>query len=172
MPPLGYSRPARVQEHQVTIHRDDARPTAVIAASTSWEEFPTVWPALFSEVWAVVRDAPDCRPGRNVILYRDDVPNVEVGVEMEGRFHGRGRVLPSALPAGPAASTVSRGAPSREGLGAAHAAVVSFCEAAGHRLAGLRWEVYDHWRDDQDPDAFQTHIGWLLADDRAYDRAS
>ena len=60
-----------------------------------------------------------------------------------------------------AATTVARGAPSREGLAAAHAAVVEWSRANGHELTGTRWELYDHWR--ADPDRFETAIYWLLA---------
>jgi hypothetical protein len=67
----------------------------------------------------------------------------------------------SALPQGPAATTVARGAPSREGIAAAHAAVVGWCDANGHARTDVRWEVYDHWRDD--PDSFETAVFWLLA---------
>jgi len=34
------------------------------------------------------------------MLYRDDVPNVEVGVEIAGSFAPTGRIVASALPAG------------------------------------------------------------------------
>jgi hypothetical protein len=44
---------------------------------------------------------------------------------------------------GRAATTVARGAPSRQGLEAAHAAVVAWSRANGHELTGTRWEVYD-----------------------------
>jgi hypothetical protein len=33
----------------------EARPTAVIAETTSWAEFPAVWPRLLDEVWSAVR---------------------------------------------------------------------------------------------------------------------
>ena len=86
-------------------------PTAVVAETTSWEEFPRVWRALLAEVWAYVRGS-DLTPGRNVMLYKDDSPNVEVGVEVSGSFMGSGRVVPSSLPAGRAAVAVARGEPS------------------------------------------------------------
>ena len=80
---------------------------------------------------------------------------------MEGTFTPAGRVVASALPEGRAATTVARGAPSPDGIAAAHAAVVGWCDANGHARTGVRWEVYDHWRDD--PDAFETAVFWLLA---------
>jgi hypothetical protein len=99
--------------------------------------------------------------GRNVMVYPDDVPNVEVGVDLEGRLAPSGRIVASALPEGRAATTVAPGAPSREGIAAAHAAVVDWCEANGHARTGVRREVYDHWRDD--PTSFETAVYWLLA---------
>jgi len=56
-----------------------ARETAVVAATTTWDEFPRLWRVLLDEV----REHAD---GRNVMLYRDDVPNVEVGVLVRGAF--------------------------------------------------------------------------------------
>ena len=58
------------------------------------------------------------------MLYLDNVPNVEVGVQVDGPFVASGRVTPSQLPAGSVATTVHRGA--YDGLGAAHEAVRAF----------------------------------------------
>ena len=147
--------------HAVSIVATSATPTAVIRETTTWERFPTLWGELLDEVWAYVRGA-EVQAGRNVMLYLDDLPTVEVGVELEGTFVAPSRrVVASALPEGHAATTVARGAPSREGLAAAHAAVVEWSRANGHELTGTRWEVYDHWRDD--PDRFETAVYWLLA---------
>ena len=143
----------------MSIVTTSATPTAVIRQTTTWERYPTLWGELLGEVWAFVRGA-DVRAGRNVMLYEDDVPNVEVGVEVDGAFAPGNRVVPSALPAGRAAATVHRGEPSPAGVAAAHAAVVDWCEANGHERTGVRWEVYDHWRDD--PDSFETAVYWLL----------
>ena len=147
--------------HAVSIVATSAAPTAVIRETTTWERFPTLWRELLDEVWGYVRGA-GVQAGRNVMLYLDDVPNVEVGVELEGPFAApSGRVVASALPEGRAATTVARGAPSPEGIAAAHGAVVNWCDANGHTRTGVRWEVYDHWRDD--PDSFETAVYWLLA---------
>jgi effector-binding domain-containing protein len=148
-------------KHVVSIVATSATPTAVIREATTWERFPTLWGELLEEVWAVVR-ATGVPAGRNVMLYLDDEPNVEVGVELEGTLATpSGRVVTSALPEGRAATTVARGAPSRGGLAAAHAAVVAWSRSNDHELTGTRWEVYDHWRDD--PDRYETAVYWLLA---------
>jgi effector-binding domain-containing protein len=100
------------------------------------------------------------------MLYADDVPNVEVGVEVSDRFPRGDRIAASALPAGRAARTADRGPPTPEGLAAAHAAVLRWCEANGEQTTRVRWEVYGHWRDD-DPDGFETEIYWLLSATRS-----
>jgi effector-binding domain-containing protein len=144
----------------VTLVRTDAMPTAVIAEATTWEAFPSLWPALLDEVWAFVRQA-GLEAGRNVMVYRDDVPHVEVVVEVGGPFAGEGRVVQSALPDGLAATTIAQGPPSLEGLGEAHAAVRAWCKGQGHDLEGTRWEIYGHWRE-EDPDSFETEVHWLV----------
>jgi hypothetical protein len=119
------------------------QPTAVVAARTSWAAFPALWPRLLDEVWAAVRSSDGIAPGRNVMLYLDDVPNVEIGVEVGGPFEPIGRVVPSALPAGHAAT--ARGWV--EDIAAPHDAVAAWCEARGLARTGVHWEVYGHQRE-------------------------
>src|ERR1700709_752904 len=76
------------------------QPTAVVAETTSWDIFPRLWPKLLETVWLAVRSRDEITPNRNVMLYKDDVPNVEVGVEVEGPIPPLGQVVPSSLPAG------------------------------------------------------------------------
>jgi effector-binding domain-containing protein len=119
------------------------RPTAVIAEATTWEAFPTLWGTLLDEVWAAVRSADQIAPGRNVMLYKDDVPNVEIGVEVAEPFLDMGRVVSSTLPAGRAAMTTHHG--SYADLGAAHHAIIEWCDRHGLQRVGTRWEIYGHW---------------------------
>jgi len=139
----------------------DATPTAVVQAATTWSEFPRVWREFLDEVWAFVRDS-GLEPGRNVMVYKDDVPRVEVGVEVSRTFVANGRVVPSSLPAGPAATAVAVGEPSPDLIAAAHAAVREWSAASGHQVTGVRWEIYSHWREDQDQTRFETQIYWQL----------
>lgn len=119
-----------------------AQPTAVIAESTSWEAYPEVWGRLLNEVWSNVRPRrATIVPGRNVMLYKDDVPNVEVGVEVAGTFEPLGRVIASALPAGPVAMTTHRGSWAVE---PAHRAMIDECDRLGLERVGPRWEIYGH----------------------------
>ena len=144
--------------YQVTAMDVAARPTAVIAATTTWEEFPGLWGQLLGEVWACLRAAGIERGCRNIMLYRDGAPNVEVGVELNQPCPLTGRVVASHLPAGPVATTIHRGP--YAGLGAAHQAVLDWSTAQGRRPAGPRWEVYGPHHDD--PAQMWTEVSWLL----------
>ena len=145
--------------YEVTVADVPARPTVVVAAATTWPEFPALWMPMLDEVWACLRAGGIERGCPNVMLYRDDVPNVEVGVvsDVPGRLTGR--VVASSLPAGQVATTVHRGP--YAGLGAAHRAVVEWCVTHRRRPTGTRWEVYGPHHDD--PAALTTTISWLVS---------
>ena len=142
-----------------------ARPTVVVARQTTWHEFPSLWRTLLDEVYAVVKaDGPGRTEGgeprrQNVMLYKDDVPNVEVGVLGDGVFPGASNVIASVLPGGATATTTHRG-PYAE-LDVAHRAVRDWCAAQDLKLAGPRWEIYGHWRDD--PNELETEVYYLLS---------
>ena len=145
-------------DHEIALRSTAASPTAVVAQATTWVEFPQLWGVLLDEVYAFVRAGGTTQTGHNIMLYRDDVPNVEVGVQVDGPFAASGRVQPSELPAGRVATTVHRGA--YDGLASAHATVLSWCATHGHALTGTRWEVYGDWR--EDPTQMETEISYLL----------
>jgi effector-binding domain-containing protein len=145
--------------HLVGLADVAARPTAVVPATTTWAAFPALWPGLLDEVWACLRAGGVHGGCPDVMLYLDDVPHVEVGVELSRPCPLTGRVVASALPAGQAATTVHRGAYS--GLAEAHRAVAVWCRAHGRQPAGPRWEVYGPHRDD--PAEVTTEVYWLLS---------
>jgi hypothetical protein len=64
------------------------RRIAVVVASASWAEFPRQWPSMLDKVWDFLSNASDGLHdgGHNVMLYRQDVPTVEVGVEVTPPF--------------------------------------------------------------------------------------
>jgi effector-binding domain-containing protein len=144
--------------YEVTITDVEARPTAVVAATTTWREFPKLWMELSNEVWACLR-AGGIRSGcPNVMLYLDDVPHVEVGVELRQACALTGRVVASTLPAGRVAMTIHRGP--YAGLASAHRAVLDWCAAQGQRPSGVRWEIYGPHR--EDPAELRTEVYYLL----------
>jgi effector-binding domain-containing protein len=144
--------------YQVTVTDVAARPTAVVPATTTWQEFPTLWKELLDDVWTCLHAGGVHRGCRNIMLYLDDVLNVEVGVELQVPCPLTGRVVASALPAGQVAMTVHRG--SYAGLAAAHRAVVDWCAAQGRQPSGPRWEIYGPHRDD--PAEVWTEVYYLL----------
>ena len=142
----------------------EPRLTAVVARTTTWDEFPDVWRGCLDEVYAVVRPRPELSPApgagpqwHNVMLYKDDVPSVEVGVLVGRSFSPEGRVIPSELPGGRVARTINRGG--YADLGGAHDAVHRFAAEAGLELAGPRWEIYGHPDGDRAP---EIEVSYLL----------
>jgi effector-binding domain-containing protein len=143
--------------HDVRVVTAHAVPTAVVARATTWAEFRSLWMQLLDQVYLFLSGTAT-RTGRNVMLYKDDVPNVEVGVEVQGIVPPGGPVVASVLPAGEAAMTVHSG--SYAGLDAAHRAVHEWCGANDRQLAGPRWEIYGDWR--EDPAQLLTEVYYLL----------
>jgi effector-binding domain-containing protein len=146
-------------DYEVGLIEAESRPTAVVAAATTWQDFPALWGRLLGEVWDCLHAGGIHRGCRNIMLYLDGVPNVEVGVLLDRPCPITGRVVASTLPAGTAAMTVHRG-PSG-GVGAAHEAVLGWCTARGHRPGGIRWEIYGPNNDD--PAEQWTEVYWLLS---------
>jgi effector-binding domain-containing protein len=144
---------------EVRLTTVDPTPTAVVTATTTWAEFPAPWGPMLDKVWAFLRDAPQgVRKDRhNVMLYKDDIPDVEVGVQVSGAFEPVGDVKPSQLPGGVAATATHLGPIGQ--IGETHDAVVEWCASNGHHLSRVRWEVYG------DPDAsghFSVDVYWSV----------
>lgn len=144
--------------YDVTVSDVAARPTAVVAATTTWQEFPALWKILLDEVWTCLHAGGITRGCRNIMLYWDDTPRVEVGVELLVPCPLTGRVVASALPGGQVAMTTHYG--SYAGLAAAHQAVIDWCAAEGRQRVGTRWEVYGPHNDD--PAKVWTEVYYLL----------
>jgi effector-binding domain-containing protein len=143
----------------VTVRSVTARPTAVVAATTTWRDFPIRWRPMLDEVYACLRRHHSAKQGCNVMLYKDDVPNVEIGVELLAPCELDGPVVLSALPAGEVAMTVHRGP--YEDLGSAYDRLKQWCADNGRALAGPRWEVYGDWR--ENPQDLETQVYLLLS---------
>jgi effector-binding domain-containing protein len=146
---------------EVTVQAVEPTPTAVVMAATTWAEFPKMWGPMLDQVWSFLRgDAPEGlhKQGHNVMLYKDDVPNVEVGVQVSGTFDSVGDVVASTLPGGLVATATHTGPIGR--IGDTHEAVREWSQANGYGLAGPRWEIYS----DPDPATgdFDVQVFWSL----------
>ena len=151
----------RAMTVDVTVKTVEPTPTAVVVAATTWAEFPVMWGPMLDRVWRFLRGgAPKglYQHGHNIMLYKDDVPNVEVGVQVTGSFDPAGPVVASTLPGGLVATATHTG-PVAE-IGGTHQAVREWSTANGYRLAGPRWEIYG----DPDPSSGQVdvHVFWSL----------
>lgn len=145
----------------VTVQSVAPAPTAVVVAATTWAEFASVWRPMLDEVWRFVRgEAPGdlYDHGHNIMLYKDDVPNVEVGVQVTGAFAPAGHVVASTLPGGLVATATHTGPIGT--IGDTHRAVCEWSHEHGYRLAGPHWEIYG----DPDPSTgdFDVDVFWSL----------
>jgi len=145
-----------VATSEVTEVEVGERLTAVVAATTTWQEFPALWGRLLAEVWQTVRGDDLIKPGRNVMVYLDDTPRVEIGAEAAARFEPIGDVVSSVLPAGRALMTTFSG--SYAGLDEGHRAVSAAFEERGLEQLGPRFEIYSH-----QPGPEEVEIYYLVA---------
>jgi effector-binding domain-containing protein len=146
---------------EVSVITAEPTPTAVVAAEVTWGEFPTAWRPMLDQVWRFLRgSAPEglYRQGHNVMLYKDEVPHVEVGVQVTGPFDPVGRVVASSLPGGLVATATHTGPVAA--LGDTHQAVREWSRSNGYLLAGPRWEIYG----DPDPATgdFPVDVFWAI----------
>jgi effector-binding domain-containing protein len=151
----------RAMAVEVTVQTVEPTPTAVVAAVATWAEFPKMWGPMLDQVWSFLRgDAAEglYKHGHNVMLYKDDVPNVEVGVQVLDSFAPAGHVVASRLPGGLVATATHTGPIAK--IGETHHVVCEWSGANGYQLAGPHWEIYG----DPDPSTgnFDVDVFWLL----------
>jgi effector-binding domain-containing protein len=115
---------------------------------------------MLDAVWSFLKSAPAGmhEHGHNVMLYKDDIPNVEVGVQVSGAFEPSGKVVPSRLSDALAATAMHTGP--MHLIGDTHRAIVERCECNGHQVDGQRWEIYG----DPNPSAgdFCVELYWSV----------
>jgi effector-binding domain-containing protein len=152
-------------EYDVRLEQLGSRPLAVVRRQARAQELARVVPDACGTVWNVIRAQKVTGAGRHVAIYRDDVINLEVGVELDAPFAGHGEVVGSATPAGAVATTVHFGPYNR--LGEAHQAIRQWCAKHGHTVAGPNCEVYGHWIDEwnNDPAKIRTDVYYLVKTD-------
>jgi hypothetical protein len=112
-------------------------------------DVPERFRPLLDQVYAAGRSGAIALDGQNVFVYHAQpagMVDVEFGVGVAKAFAPIGRVRYFEVPAGDVATTTHWG--DYGGLGAARDAVVTWCRAERHALAGVSWEVYGHWNDD------------------------
>jgi hypothetical protein len=95
---------------------------------------------MLDGVWAFLGRNDLRTGGRNIMLYRNDVPYLEfeVGVEVSRTFESAGVVVASSLREGRAVHTIHTG--DNAGLGEAHDAIARWSRTNGYTPSGTCWE--------------------------------
>jgi len=150
-------------EYVVTAQTAQPRSIAAVRVRLPLRDVPRRFADYLNQVYAASRSGTIELDGQNIFLYSGDgggEADVEFGVGATRAFAATGAVVLSSTPSGRVATTTHWG--DYAALGAAHDAVVRWCESRGLVRAGPRWEVYGHWSDD--PATRRTDIYYLLKD--------
>jgi hypothetical protein len=149
-------------QYQIELTRVEPVQTAVVRDCVKPEDLARFVPAACGEVWSFIRGPGLPAPGRHLALYLDDQGSVECGVEVAAPFTGNGRIVCSQLLGGLVAATPHFG--SYRLLCEAHRAVRKWCADHGHRMSGVSWELYGHWKEEwnSDPSKIRTDVYYLV----------
>jgi hypothetical protein len=144
---------ARSHEYVVVSQQTAApRTIAAVHACVPIAAIPGTFRRYLDQVYAAARAGAVHLDGQNVFVYRD-VPgrptetDAAFGVGTTAPFVAVGAVEPTLVPAGEVATTTHWGSYAK--IGAAHDAIIEWCRMKGRRRAGIGWEVYGHWTDDE-----------------------
>ena len=155
---------ASASQYTVSVQTAQPRTIAAVHARLPVRAVAGSFRQYLDQVYAAKQAGAVQLDGQNVFVYRDvpDQPgtaDVAFGVGTTAPFVTAGNVEPTALPVGEVATTTHWGNYAQ--LGAAHGAIIEWCSANGKRLAGVRWEVYGHWTNDES--RLRTDVFYLLA---------
>jgi hypothetical protein len=70
----------RAMTVEVTVKTVEPTPTAVVAAATTWAEFPAMWGPMLDQVWSFLRGGAPAglyQHGHNIMLYKDDAERAD-----------------------------------------------------------------------------------------------
>lgn len=140
--------------YQVEIVEIPSTILAVVRQQTTWQALGNTIMASLNTVYDFLKTSAVPQQGHNVVVYLDDVPTIEVGVQVAAVFQSTGTVYCSTTPAGLAATTTHFG--SYQQLPEAHTAIHGWGQEHGRALVRPCWEVYGDWRDD--PTKVQTTV--------------
>lgn len=124
-------------------------PFAAVRVSTVLARWPGEFGAALGKVYEALRASEIKHLGLNIMVYRprpDGMVDIECGVEVAGRFEGRGEVFYCETPAGRAVTMAHMGPYGK--LGESYDAMNRWSRENGCRLSGVCWELYGHWNDD------------------------
>jgi hypothetical protein len=149
------------QAPAVSVQTAPARGMAAVHARLAAARIPAAFGTYLDQVYAAARAGAVTVDGQNIFLYRDGGNGeleVDFGVGVAAPFPATGAVRYTELPTGRVATATHLG--DYDQLGRTHSAVIDWCRANGHALAGPRWEVYGHMGPGVEP---RTDVYWLLS---------
>lgn len=128
--------------YEVVLRELVEQPTAIVCGRLTTSELPAFLGGAFGEVIGVLSQQGLAPAGMPFSRYRpvDGGFDVEAGFPCSGVVRAQGRVEPSTLPGGPAATTHHVG--SYETVGDAYAAVQGWLAEHGRQVVGAPWEHY------------------------------
>jgi effector-binding domain-containing protein len=132
--------------HEMKLLQVPSHSLAIVRRKVQQSSFPQVIPDAFTEVWDFLHSSGIENDGINVVVYRhdhDDLFNIECGVRVARSFEPSDKVTSAHTPAGLTATTTHDGPYTR--LPETHSALRKWAVAQGKTLAGVSWEIYDHW---------------------------
>jgi effector-binding domain-containing protein len=142
----------------VTTEVEPRRLAVLRRQATLAELGPAIMGAL-DIIWPFLREN-SIPTGHNVILYHDQVFNMDIGVEIFAPLPAHESIFETETPGGRVA-TVDHYGPYEE-LPFAHTAIARQCIASGLKITGMNWEVYGDWTDDSTQ--LRTDVFYQLAD--------
>ena len=143
--------------YEVIVEQVEARDVAAVEASATAETLADTIYRCLDQVWTVLREQ-DAKTDHNIVIYRDALRTIEVGVEVLGPFTPSGDVGAVTTPAGEVATTAHWG--EYKALHRAYAALEAWCVEHDRTMTGA-WEVYGDW--DDDPAKLRTDVFFQLA---------
>lgn len=148
----------------VSVHVVPTRKLAAVARQVRLGEVGSAWRPALDLVWAYLGTHPGLRTdGHNVFLYRhpehrDDLMQVDLGVEVTRSFESCAEVHEVDTPAGEAA--VARHVGPYDRLSETHNAIHAWAAANKRTMAGYSMEIYGDWSDDTSK--LETTVVYLL----------
>jgi len=143
--------------YDVTVQQVDARSLAAVKTSATPETLAdTIYRGL-DQVWTALVEQ-DAKTGHNVVIYRDMLDAIEVGVEVLGPFSSAGDVVAVRTPAGEVVTTTHWGEYNE--MPQAYKALEAWCADNERAMTDAAWEVYGDW--DDDPAKRRTDVFFRL----------
>lgn len=131
--------------YEVAVEQVEPRTVAAVTTSATPETLADAIYRGLDRVWAALREQ-DASTGHNVVIYRDELRAIDVGVEVLGPFLPSEEVAAVTTPGGDAVTTVHWG--DYSDIPQAYAALAHWISSNGRTRGVAAWEIYGDWNDE------------------------